>query len=171
MKRIVILNGAARKNGNTAELINSFSKGAKESGHEIREFYLQDMVIHGCMGCEGCNHAAKNASSPCVQKDDMTLIYEAFAQADVVVFASPLYFWTITGPLKTVADRLYAEIRSLGYQKFVKESVLLMTAGGGDYSQATTWYRTFERNLAWKSRGEILGTGKTKEAYLLGTKI
>ena len=56
---------------------------------------------------------------------------------------------TITGTLKTAADRLYAELECLGYAKFPQKSVLLMTADGGDYSQAVTWYRTYERNLRW----------------------
>ena len=101
----------------------------------------------------------------------MRLINEAFVSADVVVFASPVYFWTITGTLKTVADRLYAQLRSLGYGGFPRKSVLLMTAGGSDYSQAVRWYETFERNLGWKNLGEVLGTGKNRTAFELGVSI
>ena len=74
-------------------------------------------------------------------------INKAFMSADVVVFASPVYFWTINRPLKTATDRLYAELRGLGYHGFPRKSVLLMMAGGSDYSQAIRWYETFERNL------------------------
>ena len=95
----------------------------------------------------------------------------SFMTADVVVFASPLYFWTISGTLKTATDRLYAELRNLGYSKFPRKSVLLMTAGGSDYNQAVRWYETFERNLGWTNLGEVLGTGKTKEAEMLGASI
>jgi multimeric flavodoxin WrbA len=167
-KRIMILNGAARKNGSTSALISAFTEGAKSAGHHVTEFYLDDMNIHSCKGCiaAGCD-----PSSPCSQKDDMDQIYAEFAKSEVVVFASPVYFWTITGILKTVADRLYAELECLGYAKFARESVLLMTADGGDYSQATHWYRTYERNLHWKNRGEVLGKGKTHEAYELGASI
>lgn len=170
MKHILILNGAARKNGNTAALVRAFTKGAQEAGHVIEEFYLQDMDIHGCMGCEHCNRSAE-PGNPCAQRDDMGRIYKAFLTADVIVFASPLYFWTITGTLKTATDRLYAMLRSLGYGKFPRESVLLMTAGGSDYSQALSWYRTFERNLGWKNLREVLGSNKTDEAYHLGKTI
>ena len=170
MAKILILNGAARKNGNTAKLIQAFTDGAKSSDNEVREFYLQDMNIKGCLGCEHCSRVPKSAN-PCVQNDDMAMINEAFISADVVVFASPVYFWTVTGTLKTAADRLYAELRSLGYGGFPRKSVLLMTAGGSDYSQAVRWYETFEKNLGWKNLGEVLGTGKTKEAYLLGASI
>ena len=168
MKNIIILNGAARKNGNTAELVRAFTDGAIKAGHDVKEFYLDQMDIHGC---KGCLKAGKNSHSPCVQKDDMEQIYAQFEACDVVVFASPVYFWTITGPLKTAADRLYAELECLGYGGFAKESVLLMTAGSSDYSRATMWYRTYETNLHWKNRGEVLGSGKTKAAYDLGRSL
>ena len=165
MSNIMILNGSPRKSGNTAKLISAFLKGAESVGSTITEFYLTDMNISACKGCLG---ACKNPVSPCVQKDDMERIYSAFSKADVVVFASPVYFWTVTGQLKTPADRLYAELECLGYGQFKKKSVLLMTAGGNDYSQATNWYRTYERNLGWTNLGEILGKDKIQQAYELG---
>ena len=167
-KNIIVLNGAARKNGNTAKLVEAFADGAKSAGNEVTVFYLDGMDIHSC---KGCLRAGKDSKSPCSQRDDMDQIYAEFAAADVVVFASPVYFWTITGPLKTTADRLYAELECLGYGGFPKQSVLLMTADGGDYSQAVTWYRTYERNLGWHNLGEVLGKGKAKEAYRLGASI
>ena len=171
MANIIILNGASRRNGNTAALIGAFTEGAEDAGNQVEEFYLQTMNIHGCMGCEACSKAEKGADDPCVQKDDMSKINKAFMSADVVVFASPLYFWTVSGTLKTATDRLYAELRCLGYHDFPRKSVLLMTAGGSDYSQAVRWYETFERNLGWTNLGEVLGTGKTKEAEKLGASI
>ena len=167
-KKIIILNGAARKNGSTQKLIQSFSDGARSAGHKIQEFYLDGMNIHSC---KGCLRAGRDSRSPCSQKDDMEQIYSAFSDCDVVVFASPVYFWTITGTLKTAADRLYAELECLGYGKFARESVLLMTADGGDYSQAVTWYRTYERNLGWKNRGEVLGKGNSETAFRLGASL
>ena len=167
-KKVIVLNGAARKNGSTAKLVEAFADGAKSVGNQVKTFYLDGMDIHSC---KGCLHAGRDSKSPCSQKDDMEHIYAEFDDADVVVFASPLYFWTITGTLKTAADRLYAELECLGYGKFSKMSVLLMTADGGDYSQAVTWYQTYERNLRWKNLGEVLGKGKTKEAYQLGASI
>ena len=167
-KKIIVLNGAARKNGNTAKLIDAFADGAKAAGNLVNIFYLDGMEIHSC---KGCLNAGRDSKSPCSQKDDMDKIYAEFEDADVIVFASPLYFWTITGTLKTAADRLYAELECLGYGDFSKNSVLLMTADGGDYSQAVTWYRTYERNLRWKNLGEVLGKGKIKQAYHLGASI
>lgn len=167
-KKILILNGAARKNGHTAALVRAFSEGALRAGHAVHEFPLNDMNIHGC---RGCLRARRDPLSPCTQKDDMERIYAVFASCQVVVFASPVYFWTISGPLKTAADRLYAELECLGYGGFARESVLLMTAGGADYSQALTWYRTYERNLGWKNRGEVLGRAKTDAARRLGANL
>ena len=167
-KKIIVLNGAARKNGNTAKLVEAFVHGAESAGNQVKTFYLDGMDIHSC---KGCLRAGRDSKSPCSQKDDMDQIYAEFEGADVVVFASPVYFWAIAGPLKTAADRLYAELECLGYGGFPKKSVLLMTADGGDYSQAVTWYRTYERNLGWRTLGEVLGKGKAKEAYRLGASI
>ena len=171
MANIMILNGASRKNGSTSRLIKAFTEGTVSAGNQVQEFYLQDMEIHGCLGCEGCSRAKKGTENPCVQKDDMAEINKAFMKADIVVFASPIYFWTISGPLKTATDRLYAELRNLGYGGFPRKSVLLMTAGGSDYSQAVRWYETFERNLGWTNQGEVLGSGKEKEAKRLGETL
>ena len=171
MANIMILNGASRKNGNTSRLIKAFTEGTVSAGNQVQEFYLQDMEIHGCLGCEGCSRAKKGTENPCVQKDDMAVINKAFMKADIVVFASPINFWTISGPLKTATDRLYAELRNLGYGGFPRKSVLLMTAGGSDYSQAVRWYETFERNLGWTNQGEVLGSGKDKEAKRLGESL
>ena len=124
-KKIIILNGAARKNGNTAKLVDAFTDGAMSVGNQVKTFYLDGMDIHSC---KGCLRAGRDSKSPCSQKDDMDQIYAEFEHSDVVVFASPVYFWTITGPLKTAADRLYAELECLGYGGFPKKSVLLMTA-------------------------------------------
>lgn len=167
-KKILILNGSPRRNGKTSQLIQSFTEGALSSGHELREFYLNGMNIHGC---NGCLSACKNPFSPCAQKDGMEEIYAAFEECDVVVFASPIYFWTVSAQLKTAADRLYAELECLGYKNFARECVLLATAGGSDYSQAVNWYRNYERNLGWKNRGEVLGGRKLAAAYSLGASL
>lgn len=167
-KEIIILNGSTRRNGKTQDLVNSFIKGAKKAGNNITEFKVSEMKIADCIGCK---RACSNLESPCVQKDDMNQIYSKFDYSDIIVFASPVYFWTITGSLKTATDRLYAKLESLGYSKFSKDSILLMTADGSDYSQAVNWYNTFERNLGWSNLGEVLGKNKTKEAYKLGLSV
>lgn len=81
-KNILILNGAARKNGNTAKLVQAFSDGAKSVGHVVHGFYLDGMNIHSC---KGCLRADRDSKSPCSQKDDMEQIYSAFAKADFIL--------------------------------------------------------------------------------------
>ena len=74
-KKIVVLNGSPRANGNTKELVKAFVKGAESAGNTVQVFDLQKMNIHGCLGC--CM-GGKDEASPCVQKDDMSLIYPAY---------------------------------------------------------------------------------------------
>ena len=88
-KKIVILNGSPRKNGNTSALVNVFKTGAESAGHTVTEFCLDKMNIHGCKGCFG-GHSDRDC--PCVQQDDMNQIYPAVRDCDVVILASPLYY-------------------------------------------------------------------------------
>ncbi len=172
MKKILILNGAGKKNGNTAALVKAFAEGAVSVGNKVTEFYLQTMTIHGCLDCQGCGRKPKGYPHPCVQKDDMNEIYEAFADCDVLVFASPVYWFTITGTLKTAVDRLYAVQRNLGLEACKKETVLLLTSGAPAElnPQPIEWYNLFAQ-IGWKSLGTVLGTGKTDEARKLGESI
>ena len=78
MKKIVILNGAGKKNGNTRAMIDAFKDGA--AGNEMTEFYLQTMNIHGCLACEYC-HTKGNGQ--CVQKDDMQYVYQQLQEAEM----------------------------------------------------------------------------------------
>ena len=164
MSRILVLNGSPRKNGKTASLIKSFVEGAESSGNEVKELYLQGMKIGGCLACEGCQ---RNGGS-CVQKDDMGLVYEAFDWCDVVVFASPQYWGTITGQLKIVIDRLYAVL--FGSPK-VKQFVVIMTARGNMYEMTEDFFSIFTRFLDWKNLGNVFGAGKEAEAGMLGASI
>ena len=102
-KKIIVLNGSPRVKGNTSMLVEEFAKGAKEAGSEVTVFNLDKMNINGCKGCFG---GGKNPDSPCVQKDDMEKIYPVYKEADVVVLASPLYYWNFSGQLRTAFDRL-----------------------------------------------------------------
>ena len=123
-KKIVILNGSPRLKGNTAGLIEAFKQGAKEAGHTMEVFNLQRMDIHPCLGCLG---GGKDRQSPCVQKDDMAKIYPHYETADVLVLASPMYYWSITAQLKAVIDRLFAVTeKSPEYHTPMQHCVLLM---------------------------------------------
>ena len=144
MANILILNGASRKNGNTAMLIKAFTEGAVSAGNRIKEFYLQDMDIHGCFGCEGCSRAGKNADDPCVQKDDMSEINKAFVESEVVVLASPVYFWTISGTLKVAIEN--AELYHFGcLTSNIHNAWSRLVAGRlkSDYSYSPAVYNNF----------------------------
>lgn len=169
MKKILILNGSPRKNGKTASLVNAFTEGAKSVGNEVKEFYLQGMHIGGCLACEACS---QNGGA-CVQKDDMEQINEAYLWADMIVFASPMFWGTVTGQLKTAVDRLYAVQNRLGYfsDASMKETAFIMTARGGYYKQALDFYSIFTNILEWKNWGTVLGAGKENEARELGASI
>ena len=165
MKKIVILNGAGKKNGNTAALIKAFREGAEAVGNTVTEFYLQSMNIKGCMDCQGCARKPAGDPQPCVQKDDMQQIYDAFNACDVVVFATPVYWFTISGQLKMAVDRLYAIQRNHGFDAAKKETVFLMTSGAPAEMnpQPIAWYQTFE-HMGWKSYGMALNdAGTAKE--------
>ena len=170
MRKILILNGAGKKNGNTAALIKSFREGAESSGHEIKEFFLQNMNIHSCLDCQGCARKPIGDPQPCVQKDDMQQVYEAFAECDVVVFATPVYWFTVSGQLKLAVDRLYAVQRNHGFDACKKETVFLMTSGAPAEMnpQPVTWYNTFEQ-MGWKSLGMALND--MEEARRIGSSI
>lgn len=179
-KKIIILNGSPRKNGNTSALTAEFARGATESGNTVTEFCLNSMNIHGCLGC--C-HGGKDPASPCVQKDDMDKIYPVYKEADIVVLASPLYYWTISGQLKSAFDRLFAVAEcDPNYRNPKKQTVLLMAAEGHEFEESLYWYDHLKRHLGWKSLGkvlcgEVMAVGDIKgrkeliDAYELGKSI
>ena len=103
-KRILVLAGSPRRHGNTDCLADEFIRGAQEAGHETEKIYLKDRKINGCLGCGACQ---RNGGS-CVQKDDMQEIYEKWLASDVVVLASPVYFYTWSAQMKAVLDRTFA---------------------------------------------------------------
>ena len=179
-KKIIILNGSPRKNGNTSALTAQFKKGAEETGHVVTEFHLGSMKIGGCLGCW---HGGKDTDSPCVQKDDMMKIYPVYREADGVVLASPLYYWFISGQLKTTFDRLFAVAEcDPNYRNPKKESVLIMAAEGAGFEESEHWYDHLEKHIGWKSLGKVLcgwvtqpgdieGKPELQQAYELGKAI
>lgn len=121
-KKILILAGSPRRNGNSDMLIDAFVEGAK--GHEIIRYDLYDMKLGGCRACNGC----WNSKGNCVFKDDMAAIQESLEEADVLVVATPLYWSMVTAPLKAVIDRFYQYDPANGGKKLeIKESILLTT--------------------------------------------
>ena len=178
-KKIVILNGSPRVSGNTSALTAEFKRGAEEAGNTVTEFHLSDMNINGCLGCW---RGGKDAEHPCAQRDDMEQIYPAYREADVVVLASPLYYWFVSGFLKNAFDRLFAVAECDGYRNPKKESVLIMAAEGAGFEESEYWYDRIERHIGWKSLGKVLcgevmavgdikGRKELSDAYELGKSI
>ena len=179
-KKIIILNGSPRIKGNTSALVNEFTRGAEEIGCEVTIFNLDKMNIHGCKGCFG---GGKNIDSPCVQKDDMDKIYPVYREADIVVLATPLYYWNFSGQLRTAFDRLFAVAEcDPNYRNPKKESVLLMAAEGYGFDDALQYYQNLMKHLGWTELGHVLAGGvmkigdikdnpKLQEAYELGKQV
>ena len=180
-KSIVILNGSPRKTGNTSALVKAFTEGAESAGHTVTEFFLDSMDIHGCKGCFG-GHSSREC--PCVQKDDMAKIYPAVKDCDVVVLASPLYYWNMSGQLRTAVDRLFALEESDGnlLRGNGRASALLMAAEGHGFEDAVLYYDHLMEHLRWKNLGHVLAGGnmntgdiqgkpELKEAFELGKAI
>ncbi len=180
-KKIVILNGSPRKTGNTSALVKAFTEGAESAGNTVTEFFLDKMDIHGCKGCFGGHSSQK---CPCVQKDDMSQIYPAVKDCDVVVLASPLYYWTMSGQLRTALDRLFALEEGDGnlLRGNGKSSALLMAAEGHGFDDAVLYFDHLMEHLRWKNLGYVLAGGNMKvgaikgkteieQAYALGKSI
>ncbi len=157
-KKVVILNGSPRKNGNTSALVKAFTQGAESAGHTVFEFFLGGMDIHGCKGCFG-GHSSREC--PCVQQDDMNKIYPAVKDSDVVVLASPLYYWTMSGQLRTALDRLFALEEGDGnlLRGNGRGSVLLMAAEGHGFEDAVLYFDHLTEHLRWKNLGKVLCGG------------
>ncbi|MBU3833497.1 MAG: flavodoxin family protein [Candidatus Methanocorpusculum faecipullorum] len=171
-KKILILNGSPRPKGNTVALIDAFVCGAESAGHSVTRFDLQKMDVHPCCGCLG---GGKDPRSPCVQKDAMEEVYPVYREADVVVFASPMYYWSVTAQLKTALDRLFAVTEcDPEYRTPQKECVLLMPAEGDseeNFAPMVSYYQSLLKNLGWKNRGMVLAGGVLHTGDISGRPI
>lgn len=180
-KKIVILNGSPRRNGNTSALVREFTKGAESAGNTVIEFFLDRMNIHGCKGCFG-GHSSKEC--PCVQKDDMSQIYPAVRDCDVIILASPLYYWNMSGQLRTTVDRLFALEEGDGnlLRGHGRASALLMAAEGNGFDDMVLYCDHLMEHLKWKNLGHVLaggngdvgdieGKAELQKAYELGKTI
>ena len=162
-------------------LANAFAEGARCAGNMVTEFFLDSMEIHGCKGCLG-GHSSQ--ACPCVQKDDMAQIYPAVKEGDVVVFATPLYYWNMSGQIRTAIDRLFALEEGDGnlLRGHGRASVLLMAAEGHGFEDVLVYYDHLMEHLRWKNLGHVLAGGnmnvgdiqdkpELRQAYELGKSI
>lgn len=110
MKNIIVLSSSPRKDGNSEILCKEFIRGAEENGNRCELIRLNDMKFGFCQGCYACNNLGK-----CFQNDGMNELHEKILKADVLVFATPVYYYCMSAQLKTFIDRLipiYDKVRS-----------------------------------------------------------
>ena len=128
--KITIINGSPRADGNTGIMAEMFQKGAQEAGNEVVIVPLAGKKVAGCLGCKYCFEH----SGECIQKDDMADILQLLDQTNMVVFASPIYWFDITAQLKSVIDRMYAR-GIIGFH-FSKTALLLDSGAENVYDAA-----------------------------------
>ena len=149
IKKVCILRGSPRKEGNTNALAEPFTAALKEKGCSVTEFDLYDMDLKPCLACRGCQQDW--SVSACVREDDMYLIFDAVMRSDLIVIASPIYSWYCTAPTKMVLDRLvYGLNKYYGDKKGPslwagKQVALLTTCGYEPEKGADLWEEGMKR--------------------------
>lgn len=177
-KKIIVVSSTFRKRGNSQILADEFSRGARESGNEVREIALRDMDLKFCIGCLNCLKTGK-----CVHKDGMNEVCEQVSNADILVFATPVYYYGMSGQLKTFLDRLNP---LYGGDNAFKEVYLLATSAEDDkhamdgaIKGIQGWIDCFDGVTLKKvvygtglnGVGEAAGGQAAKEAYEAGKAV
>lgn len=177
-KNVLIISASPRKHGNSDLLCDQFLKGARDAGHPAEKIFLREKKIHYCLACDAC----KKNGGTCVQKDDMAGILEQIIAADVLVLATPVYFYTMNAQMKTLIDRTVAKYPSLG----TKDVYIIIAAADGSteaMERTIEGFRGFfdcypdmtEKGIvygtgAWQA-GDIRGSPAMDEAYGAGKSI
>lgn len=124
MKNILIISSSPRRNGNSQLLCNQFKKCAEDKGHHVDMIRIMDQNIGFCRACDGC---MRNGGT-CILRDDMANILNLYQKADVLVLATPVYFYGISAQMKTFIDRTYPIWQHLGK----KDVYYIISAGLGE---------------------------------------
>lgn len=178
MKNVLIISASPRKNGNSDILCDRFAQGATKSGHQVEKIFLACQNIGYCRGCGVCN-----STHQCVQKDDMAEILDKMVNADVIVLATPVYFYSMDGQMKTFIDRTvprYTEITN-------KDFYFIMTAADterANLERTVEAFRGFTQDCLTNAReagilcgtgawnvGEIKATPAYIQAYEMGKRV
>ncbi|MDE5748752.1 MAG: flavodoxin family protein [Acetatifactor sp.] len=165
MKNILVIQGGGRNKGNTEQLVEQFVKGATEAGHFVEVISLVKNEVKGCLGCNACRY-----QKPCIQKDGFNEMIPKIKAADCIVFASPLYFWTVSARIKAFIERFYCiaeedQTPPLGrYEKYpIKDCALLMTSADDffwTFEQAVSYYQFALVNyIGFNDKGMLLAGG------------
>lgn len=178
MSRIVVLVGSMRKGGNTDLLAQAFADGAGKN-NTVEIVSVADYKVNPCIGCNSCFSRKGNQ---CFQKDDMAKIYEKLKIADMVVIASPVYFYGISAELKAIIDRLHTPMRN---EFRVKKLALLLVGAATlpelfdaiklQYQLVLNFFGLEDVGMVLvrgvKDIGDIKETKALDEAYNLGCSI
>ena len=131
--KIAVINGSPRK-ANTTFMVDAFRQGAEAAGHTVEEFRVGRMDISGCIACEYCHGEGEG---DCIQKDDWEKIRPAFTESDMVVFASPIYYFTMTAQIQAATQRMYCIMKP----KATKAALLLSSMSPNVYDGAVGEYK------------------------------
>lgn len=177
-KNVLVISSSLRKGSNSEMLADEFLKGAKEAGHNTEKVSIAGKTINFCIGCLSCQKTHK-----CVIDDDSREITEKMLNADVIVFATPVYYYSVCGQFKTLLDRANPLFAS--DYKF-RDIYLLATAAEdeaetvkGTETAVHGWVDCFEKANLKKTifaggvndAGDIKGHSALKEAYEAGLKL
>ena len=177
-KHVLILSSSPRKGGNSETLAAAFSRGAQEAGNQVETVYLREKQYGFCKGCLACQKLGH-----CVIKDDAVEIAAKMHDADVLVFATPVYYYSVSGQLKTMLDRANP-LFGTDYA-FTKVYILATAAEDGQETVAGSekavqgWVDCFDRcELAGTVLaggvtyvGEIVGHPALERAYQAGKEV
>ena len=156
-KKIVVITGSPRKDGNSFAMTDSFIKAAKEMGHTITRFDAAMMKIGGCHACNSCFKSGK----ACIFDDDFNTIAPVILEADTIVFTMPVYWYSIPAQVKGVIDRLYSLLIG-GKDIAGKDCALIACCEESDLSVLDGVRIPIERTAAllnWNMVGEVLIPG------------
>jgi multimeric flavodoxin WrbA len=183
-KKIVIVKGSPRHEGNSAILAEQVAEGARLAGAHVESLYLHHMDIHPCDECDACQSEPYRG---CIVGDDMQVLYPKLPGADAIVIASPVYWFTISAQTKLFMDRCYALVDKKGYALREKRFAIVMTYGDTDpfSSGVVNSLRTFQDGLRYigaqiaglvyasaSTAGEIRSdTAAMARAYELGKRL
>ena len=165
--KILVITGSPHKKGTSALLVSEFIRGAEEAGHEVSRFDAAFKAIHPCIACEQCHTAAEKG---CVFKDDMNELLPLLVNAEMVVFASPIYYFSISAQLKSAVDRFYAVDEILHEEKKTMLMVSMTDTSPSTANGALALYRGTATYLGWKDMGSLIAMGCTTREDMENTE-
>lgn len=163
--KIVILSGSPRRGGNTEMLVQAFADGAK-ARHDVEIVSVNDYKVNPCIGCNTC---FRREDKSCFQKDDMKHIYAKLSEADMLVIASPVYFYGISAQLKAVVDRLHNPLRDT----FAIQKCALLLVGAATlpelFDSIICQYRLCLNFFKLEDCGHVLARGVREKGDIINT--